>query len=121
VNDNLSEALKRMFEETAERLDRHLDVPDGYKLVYDTTPLTVTKATAYVPVSCCQLTDATGENHCTHEPYVPTPRPRAPWYRRLRWWLRGKRQQLGRRVGSWLVGERLLTRDEWDEQREDDW
>lgn len=28
----------------------------------------VTKIASYIPVSCCALTDTTGENHCTHPP-----------------------------------------------------
>ena len=44
--------------------------------------ITYRKISAIVPISCCLLSDSTGENHCTHEPYVSPP---IPWHRRLRW------------------------------------
>ena len=44
--------------------------------------ITVTKYGATVPISCCVLTEATGENHCVHP---PAPRARLPWHRWLRW------------------------------------
>lgn len=64
-------------------------------------PLTVHKMTAYIPVSCCLLTDTTGVSHCQHP---PTPRPVIPWRRRARWWLSGHWSALRMRVGSWIAG-----------------
>jgi hypothetical protein len=45
----------------------------------------VRKLTAYIPVSCCYLTDTTGENHCQHPPVVAK-RPSWTWRARERWW-----------------------------------
>lgn len=59
----------------------------------------VVKMSAHIPVSCCHLTDATGENHCEHPPPPPI-----PWRRQLRWrvqsWWSGRRM----RLGSWVAG-----------------
>ncbi|GHH57804.1 hypothetical protein GCM10017774_78110 [Lentzea cavernae] len=53
-------------------------------------PLRARKLQGFIPVSCCYLTDSTGENHCQHPPRVVTP---VPWtWRRARnralerWW-----------------------------------
>jgi len=67
-----------------------------------TEPIQVRKVQAFVPVTCCELTDATGVNHCNHPPPAPLPlwrriRPRAAgWWTRLRF-----------RVGSWIAGVSL--------------
>ena len=70
--------------------------------------MAVRKAAAYVPVSCCLLTDATGVNHCQH----PAP-PRPPWRRRLRWRIQNRWSALRMRAGSWVAGVDL------DQDRED--
>lgn len=69
---------------------------------------TVRKLSAFMPVSCCVLTDATGENHCEH------PQPaRPPCRRRLRWWIRARWAAVRLRVGSWVAGVDLAERDDW--------
>lgn len=40
------------------------------------------KIESHVPVSCCLLTDYTGQNHCDHGPLIT---PRQSWRTRLRW------------------------------------
>ena len=64
--------------------------------------LVARKATTYLPVSCCVLTDTTGVNHCDH-PQPPPP----PWARRLRWRLAERWRTLRRRLGSWVAGVNL--------------
>lgn len=73
-------------------------------------PLTARKLSVYVPVSCCYLTDSTGQNHCQHPPRVVTP---APWtWRRARnraaerWW------DLRERVARALAGRRWPDEEE---------
>jgi hypothetical protein len=64
----------------------------------------VRKLSAFVPVSCCVLTDATGENHCEHPPLVVKPLPWT-WRARERWW--DLREWLARRVAGhrWPIEE----------------
>lgn len=69
--------------------------------------LTVHKLAAYLPVSCCQMTDSTGVNHCEHPPP-----PRPPWRRRLRWAVSARWGALRMRLGSWLAGVDLDDRDD---------
>lgn len=80
--------------------------------------LTVVKYGSTLHVSCCEMTDATGENHCTHEPYAYIP-PKRTRRARLRAWWANLRLHVGGRIGTWLAGERLLTRNDWDDERED--
>lgn len=68
--------------------------------------LTVRKATAYLPVSCCLLTDTTGVNHCTH----PAPPPPSRWLR-ARWRMSDRWQHLRLHVGSWIAGADLRGED----------
>lgn len=47
----------------------------------------VTKFSYSMPVSCCVLTDSTGENHCKHPlPPPPTRRQRMRWALQDWWW-----------------------------------
>jgi hypothetical protein len=62
----------------------------------------VRKASYYMPVSCCQLTDSTGVNHCEHPPPPPV-----PWRRRLRWRISDRWWALRLRLGSWVAGRDL--------------
>lgn len=91
LGDGLSAQLRRLLEETDSRL------------VVDTTPITspggVKKMTALMPVSCCALTDATGENHCDHPAPLPPPR-----LTRLRWRISSWWSSLRMKVGSWVAG-----------------
>jgi hypothetical protein len=97
---HLDEAYKRIAEDmlAAEPLAPRT-TPEAVTRTGDDFNFTVRKLTAYVPVSCCALTDATGENHCQH----PAP-PRAPLRRRLRWRVTDRWSQLRYRVGSWVAG-----------------
>ena len=70
--------------------DEPAEAPDG---------MVVRKLSAYMPVTCCQMTDSTGVNHCEHP---PTPRP--PWRRRLHWRLSSWWYGLRMRTGSWIAG-----------------
>lgn len=74
----------------------------------DEFALEVRKLTAFMPVSCCVITDATGKNHCEHPPPPPL-----PWHTRARWRLRSWWSGLRMRVGSWVAGVDLDDRDEW--------
>ena len=58
------------------------------------------KLTAFVPVSCCALTDSTNENHCQHP---PTSMVRPSWRQRARW----RWAALRIRVGSRIAGVEL--------------
>jgi hypothetical protein len=82
--------------------------PEGTTVDYDTTPVTARKLSAWVPTTCCAMTDATGENHCNH-----TPPPRPPWHRRTRWAISSWWSRLRLRLGSWIAGVDLDERDEW--------
>lgn len=62
------------------------------------TPLTARKLGMYLPVTCCMLTDSTGENHCQHP--LPELKPR-PWTWRLYDWWWDLRERAGRRVAGW--------------------
>jgi hypothetical protein len=62
----------------------------------------VHKASTYMPVSCCQMTDSTGVNHCKHPPPPPI-----PWRTRLRWRIRSRWDGLRLRLGSWVAGRDL--------------
>jgi hypothetical protein len=66
------------------------------------------KLTAYLPVSCCMLTDTTGVNHCQHPPLVYPP---VPWRRRLRWGIQSRWAALRYRLGSWIAGVDLDPED----------
>lgn len=61
--------------------------------------LQVEALSTQVLVSCCQLTDATGVNHCEHPPLS-----RLPWRRRALWRAAGWWARLRLRVGSWVAG-----------------
>jgi hypothetical protein len=78
----------------------------------ETTPaITVRKLGAYIPVSCCQLTDATGVNHCEHPP--PPPPRRQPWHRRLRWRVRAVVLRARYRLGCWIAGLDVDPEEDW--------
>lgn len=64
----------------------------------------IRKLAAYVPVSCCALTDSTGINHCEHPPVVVKPLPWT-WRARERWW--DLRVWLARKIAGhcWPNGE----------------
>jgi hypothetical protein len=72
-------------------------------------PLTVRKLGMWMPVSCCLLTEETGELHCEHPPRVLPP---VPWTRRLRYWV-GERWRAGR---VWLA--RRIAGGCWPEDDE---
>lgn len=71
-----------------------------------TEPREIRKLAAYVPVSCCVLTDTTGENHCEHPPPVVKPLPWT-WRARERWW------DWRERVARWIAGDRWPPEEEW--------
>jgi hypothetical protein len=98
--------FSRLLQETTDRLSK--EFPEGVVLEYDTTPLIARKLQAFVPVSCCVLTDTTGENHCEHPPPQPI-----PWRRRLRWRLRARWDAFRLRLGSWVAGVDLNEREDW--------
>lgn len=69
----------------------------------------IRKLSYHIPVSCCMLTDSTGENHCEHPPREVV---RAPWtWRRARnraleyWW--DARERMARAIAGrrWPDGE----------------
>lgn len=66
----------------------------------------VRKLSAYIPVSCCVLTDSTGVIHCEHPPVVVKPLPWT-WRARERWW--DLRVWLARK----LAGDRWPAEEEW--------
>ena len=64
----------------------------------------VRKVNGFIPVSCCYLTDSTGDNHCQHPPREVKPLPWT-WRARERWW--DAREWLARRLAGhrWPDGE----------------
>lgn len=89
VDAGLQEALKELAD----------DAPSA------SAPLTVQKLGHYMPVTCCMLTDATGEDHCEHLPKVYPP---LPWTFRVRERWAGLRE----RVARWIAGDRWLEENE---------
>lgn len=100
------DAMEQMFADFEKTLPPLL--PPWSDVTFD-QPLEVKKLTAYQNVSCCVLTDATGENHCKHPPYVAPP---VPLLRRLRYRLRGWWSGLRMRLGSFIAGADLSEREE---------
>ncbi len=119
--ETLREAMDRIFREGLNDLgDQVARLAKDARIEYDTTPLTdrpwpgqfgpepiVFKMPGWLPVSCCVLTDSTGENHCTH---APPPRPK--WHRRLRWRISDRWSSFRLRLGSWIAG-RDLNEEDW--------
>jgi hypothetical protein len=58
----------------------------------------VIKLGAYIPTTCCALTDATGENHCQHPLPEDKPRP-VTWRLYEGWW--NLRERVARRIAGW--------------------
>lgn len=75
--------LSRFLDEAYQGFDRLF--PDEIPAEPRSALGDVRKLTAYVPVSCCALTDSTGTNHCEHPPSVAKPLPWT-WRARERWW-----------------------------------
>jgi hypothetical protein len=75
---------------------------------------TIVKSAAYIPVSFEHLIDAGAmtEEEARARGWEPTVYPPIPRRIRLRWWIAVRRIRLGRRVGSWIAGERLYSDDE---------
>jgi hypothetical protein len=69
--------------------------------------ITAWRAVAWMQVTCCLLTDTTGENHCDHPPPPPVPR-----LRQLRWRLSSTWADLRLRVGMWIAGVPLERLDD---------
>jgi hypothetical protein len=109
--DRFPDEFSRLLRETTDRLSK--EFPEGMVVEYaQQTPMVqVHKLQAYAPVSCCVLTDTTGENHCEHPP--PPPPPPIPWRRRLRWRLRARWDAFRLRLGSWVAGVDLNEREDW--------
>lgn len=104
----------RTFADEIQQLLRdHPDVrdllPDGHDDEVDTEPITVRKATMYLPVSCCALTDTTGVNHCTHP---ERPIPRLPWTKRTHTRLLMAWRSARYRLGCWIAGTELNEEDD---------
>lgn len=66
--------------------------------------LSARKVVVKVWASCCELTDGTGENHCTHPSYTYPPVPRL---RRWKWKVRSWWSDLRMQLGSWIAGTNL--------------
>lgn len=103
INELLADAYRAQIEGTA------LDA--GPTRTYE---LTIEKTGCIVPVSLDLAMDyglITEEEARARgwEPYVPPP---IPWHARLRWRIAAWRMRFGRRVGSWIAGERLYNDDE---------
>lgn len=98
--------LRRLLDDAHERLKNH--DPASEIVVTEPIALQVQQFRAFVPVSCCVMTDTTGDNHCDH----PLP-PRPAWHRRLRWRMRWwiSRQRMW--AGSWIAGVDLDREDDW--------
>jgi hypothetical protein len=63
----------------------------------------VKKLSVFVPVSCCLLTDTTGEQHCEHEPYAPPPDTRSwhvRWRAEVKLWVWARRLKLGMKIAG---------------------
>jgi hypothetical protein len=75
---------------------------------------TVVKSAAYIPVSFEHLIDAGAmtEEEARARGWEPTVYPPIPRRVRLRWRITAWRMRLGRRIGSWIAGERLYNDDE---------
>lgn len=101
---NFGEKFDAMMREAGE----YLRTEDKPLLIGEPGPeLNVRRLGAFVPVSCCVMTDTTGQNHCNH----PLP-PRPAWHRRLRWRVRGWISRQRMRLGSWIAGVDL-DREDW--------
>lgn len=97
-----------------ERMDELLrdglpDAPDhAFTAAYiERAAIAIQKAQGWIPVSCCLMTDATGENHCDH----PAPPP-PPWRLRAKWRIQSWWSSLRMRVGSWVAGVDLGERED---------
>lgn len=100
--------LDQWFDDAVRNLDLHAQAAGT-----DTPQpeLEVRKLTAYVPVSCCTMTDTTGDDYCSSE-HAPWVIPAPSWHVRLRTWLGYRRYVAGAAIGSWLSG--WPVRAEWD-------
>lgn len=92
----LADALNDLSMKGNVYIDPSMVLKDGESLPPD---VAVRKFAAYFSVSCCQLTDSTGVNHCEHPPPPPIPR-----WTRLRWRIRSWWSGLRMRLGSWVAG-----------------
>jgi hypothetical protein len=59
------------------------------------------KIAAYQPVSCCLLSEYTGQNHCEH---APIEFRRSPWRVRLRWTIEHTFAKTRARIGFAIAG-----------------
>lgn len=68
----------------------------------DLPSITVKRISAHIPVTAEQFLDAGLPLPPGMEP--PSPAPRWPWHRRLRWRLREAVDRTRERVGFWIAG-----------------
>lgn len=94
--------LSRFLADAVQDLGRLF--PDDTPTEPDSAPINIRKLSVHIPVSCCYLTDTTGENHCQHPPAVVKPLPWT-WRARERWW--GLRERAARRIAghTWPIEE----------------
>lgn len=104
AGDSLRDHLDRLLSEACPRLT-DADLGESGPAV------TVRKASMWMPVSCCALSEADGIDHCEHEPWTPRRLTRRERLRSA--WLRF-RARTGRHVGSLIAGEPLHPLGECD-------
>lgn len=107
--DDIHSPLSRFLSEAVQDLDELF--PDKMPTTRPSgAPIEVRKLSVHVPVSCCYLTDSTGQNHCQHPPRVVTP---VPWT-----WRRARNRALGRwwDLRKWMA--RGLAGHRWPNEEE---
>jgi hypothetical protein len=100
------------FEQYLEDMASRIDVPPSR--IQNLPPITVRKATAYLPMSTELALDygLITEEQARAQGWQGWPeRAKVSRWRRLRWRMTEKRERLGRRVGGWIAGVDLSERD----------
>jgi hypothetical protein len=109
--DDFSTTLQRMLEDAHAKLEGRKPMDfliDPTIITGEPDPeIAVRKLRAFMHVTCCEMTDSTGVNHCEHPPP-----PRPPLHRRLHWRISSWWAGLRMRVGSWIAGVDLDREDD---------
>lgn len=121
--------LDKWFDDAVRHLDLQANAVDSAAAALEAAGMPaataklaeVNKLTAYFPVSCCTMTDATGDDYCQHGPpaiLTPIKHPFGVGFsgsRVSRWRFRvaAWRYTWGTRIGTRLAGEQLAARWDW--------
>lgn len=109
MSDDFRTSFQRLLEDAHAKLQPTDILIDPTIITGEPNPeIAVRKLRTFMAVSCCEMTDASGVNHCEHEPA-----PRPPLHHRLRWRVRSWWSGLRMRVGSWIAGVDLDREEDW--------